>query len=48
MSSISSFEFISAVVPEPAMFIYICIPVSAADTAAAVDPNGTKNLLANG
>ena len=47
MSSISSFEFISAVVPEPAMFIYICIPVSAADTAA-VDPNGTKNLLANG
>ena len=44
MSSISSFDIISAVVPEPKIFLYI--PASAAD-AAAVNPNGTKTLLAH-
>ena len=45
MSSISSFDIISVVVPEPRIFL--CIPASAAD-AAAVDPNGIKTLLAIG
>ena len=45
MSSISSFDIISVVVPEPQIFL--CIPGSAAD-AAAVNPNGIKTLLANG
>ena len=45
MSSISSFNIISAVVPDPKIFL--CIPASAAD-AAAVNPNGIKTLLANG
>ena len=45
MSSISSFDIISVAVPDPQ--IYLCIPSSAAD-AAAVNPNGTKTLLANG
>ena len=45
MSFISSFEIIKAIVPEPSIFF--CIPASAVD-AAAVDPNGTKTLLANG
>ena len=45
MSSISSFDIISVVVPDPQ--IYLQIPASAAD-AAAVNPNGIKTLLANG
>ena len=45
MSSISSFDIISAVAPEPKIFLYI--PASAAD-AAAVNPNGIKAHLANG
>ena len=45
MFSISSFNIISAVVPDPKIFL--CIPASAAD-AAAVNPNGIKTLLANG
>ena len=44
MSSISSFDIISVVVPDPQIFL--CIPASAADTAA-VNPNGIKTLLAN-
>ena len=56
MSSISSFEIIKVVLlcgkteskgrlPDPKIFL--CIPASAAD-AAAVNPKGTKTLLANG
>ena len=45
MSSISSFDIISVVVPDPQ--IYLHIPASAAD-AAAVNPNGIKTLFANG
>ena len=45
MSSISSFDIISVVFPEPKIFL--CIPASAAD-AAAVNPNRIKTLLANG
>ena len=45
MSSISSLNIISVVVPEPKIFL--CIPAFAAD-AAAVYPNGIKTLLANG
>ena len=45
MSSILSFNIISVVVPDPKIFLYI--PAFAAD-ATAVDPNGTKTLLANG
>ena len=41
MSSISSFDIISVVVPNPKIFL--CIPASAADTAA-VNPNGIKAL----
>ena len=45
MSSISSFDITSVVVPDPRNFL--CIPASAAD-AAAVKPNGVKTLLASG
>ena len=41
MSSISSFDIINVVVPEPRIFL--CISVSAAD-AAAVNPNGIKTF----
>ena len=44
MSSISSFEIISAIVPERNTFL--CTPAPAADTAT-VNPNGIKTLLAN-
>ena len=44
MSSISSFDVISVVVPEPK--ILLCIPTSAAD-AVTVNPNEIKTLLAN-
>ena len=52
MSSISFFDIINVVLPEPIALglqdkIFLCIPVSAAD-AAAVNPNGIKKLLANG
>ena len=42
--SISSFDIISVVVPDPK--IVLCIPASAANSAA-VNPNGIKTLLAN-
>ena len=42
MSSFSPFNIISVVVPEPKIFL--CIPATSA--AAAVNPNGTKKLLA--
>ena len=45
MSSISSFDIISVVVPDSK--ILLCTPASAAN-AAAVNPNGTKILLAYG
>ena len=45
ISSISSFEIIKVVVPDPKIFL--CILAFAAD-AAAVNPNGVKTLLANG
>ena len=48
MSSIQSFDIISAeslCLPDPKDFL--CIPASAAD-AAAVNPNGIKTLLTNG
>ena len=45
MSSISSFDIISVVVPDPKIFL--CIPASAAD-AAVVNPDEIKTLLANG
>ena len=45
MSFILSFEIIKVVVPDPNIFL--CIPASAADTAA-VNPKGIKALLANG
>ena len=41
MSSISLFEIISAVVPEPCIFFWI--PASIADAAAF--PNGAKNVF---
>ena len=44
MPFILSFDIISAVVPDPKIFL--CIPASAADTAAGY-PNGMKTLLAN-
>ena len=44
MSSFSSLDIISLVVPEPKTFF--CIPASPAD-AAAVNSNGIKTLLAN-
>ena len=44
MPFISSFDIISAVVPDPKIFL--CFPASAADTAAGY-PNGIKTLLAN-
>ena len=43
MSSISSFDIISAAVPEPKIFL--CFPSSVVH-AAAVNPNGIKRLLA--
>ena len=45
MPSISSFDTISVVFPDPNIFL--CILASAAD-AAAVNPKGVKTLLANG
>ena len=42
MSSISSFDIISAAVPNPKIFLCILA------YAAAVNPNGIKTLLANG
>ena len=45
MSSISSFDILSVVIPDPKIILWI--PASAAD-AAAVNPNGIKALLANG
>ena len=45
MSSISSFDIISVVVPDPNIFL--CIPATAVD-GAATNPNGIKTLLANG
>ena len=45
MSSISSFDIISVIVPEPKTFLFI--HVSAAD-AAAVNPDRIKTLLGNG
>ena len=48
MSSNSSFDIISVVVLLwPGPYIFLCIPVSAAD-AAAVNSKGIKTLLANG
>ena len=44
MSSISSFDIISVVLPDPKIFL--CIHASAADVAA-INPNGNKTLLAN-
>ena len=45
MSSISSLDIISVVVPDPK--IISCIPASVTDAAAAVNPNGIKTLLAD-
>ena len=45
MSSISSLNMISFIVPDPKIFL--CIPVSAADVAA-VNPNGIRTFFANG
>ena len=44
MSSISSYDIVSAVVPDPKIFLWI--PASATD-AAAVNPNGIETLLVN-
>ena len=44
MSWISSFDIISAAVPEPKIFL--CIPMSAPD-AASVNHNGIKTILSN-
>ena len=44
-SSMSLFDIISVVFPDPNIFL--CIPASAAD-AAAVSPKGINTLLANG
>ena len=46
MSSISSFDIISIVVPEPKL-CFLCFPASAAD-ATTVNPNSIKTLLAYG
>ena len=45
MSSVSSFDIVSVVVPEPKIFLYI--PASAVD-AATVNPYGIKSILTNG
>ena len=45
MSSISSFDIIRIVIPDPKIFL--CIPASAADVAA-VNTNGINTLLTNG
>ena len=42
MSSISSFDIISAVIPEPKIFLRI--PTSTADTAA-VNPNKIETMI---
>ena len=44
MSSVSLFDIISIVFPDPKIFL--CIPASAAD-AAAVNPKGIETLLDN-
>ena len=44
MGSMSLFDIISVVFPDPNIFL--CIPASAAD-AAAVNPKGINTLLAN-
>ena len=44
MPSISLFDIISVVFPDP--HIFICISASAAD-GAAINPKGIKTLLAN-
>ena len=44
-SSISLFDIINVVFPDPNIFL--CIPASAAD-AAAVNPKGINTLFANG
>ena len=44
MSSISSFDIINVVLPEPKAFLYIHAPAA---NAAAVHPNEIKTLLAN-
>ena len=44
ISSISSFEIINAVIPNPKMFFWKAVSVP----DAAVNPNGIKSLLANG
>ena len=44
MSSISLFDIISVVFPDP--HIFRCISASAAD-GAAINPKGIKTLLAN-
>ena len=44
-SSISLFDIINVVFPDPNIFL--CIPASAAD-AAAVSPKGINTILANG
>ena len=45
ISSISSFEIISVVIPNPNIFLLIAASVG---DAAVVNPNGIKTLLANG
>ena len=45
ISFISSLEIIKVVFPDPNIFL--CIPASAAN-AAAVNPKGSKTLLADG
>ena len=45
MSSISSFDIISVVVPD--LKIFLCTPSSAADAVVA-NPNGIKTLLVDG
>ena len=44
ISSISSFESINVVIPDPKTFFWIAASVA---VAAAVNPNGIKTLLAN-
>ena len=45
-SSLSSFDIINVVFPDPNLFL--CIPASAAVDATAVNPKGINTLLANG
>ena len=44
MSSVSSFDIISVVFPDPKIFLRI----PASTDAVAVNPDGVKTLLANG